>query len=200
MAEDPMAEAMERMEGVVSQLVEQVSMLQQRVELLTDVSKEVLLSLTPSSSYEEEEQQQQGQSDQDEAAIERRGFAPYRGQTVGGPRRRQEQERGGTAIDWEQQDKAAAVAAGMQQQAAVGWEQEEGFENTAAAPAEQPRQQQLEEGEDNQQRLVQLEDGSWATAVAPLPPPVAALPQRTFATFRGQRKGKKPQPKARPKL
>ena len=34
MAEDPMAEAMERMEGVVSQLVEQVSMLQQRVELL----------------------------------------------------------------------------------------------------------------------------------------------------------------------
>jgi hypothetical protein len=88
----------------------------------------------------------------------------------------------------------------QQQQAAVGWEQEEGFENTAAMPAEQPRQQQREEDEDNQQQLVQLEDGSWVTAVAP--PPVAALhvPQRTFATFRGQRKGKKSLSKARPKL
>lgn len=191
------AGAMERMKGVVSQLVDQISVLQQRVvssrtipiagcgsgmdvlcgcsrdvslrdlvrlqELLTEVSKEVLLALP---SQEDETVPPEAELEKGGEATVQRGFAPFRGQAMEPARQGQGQ---GQGVDWEQEDQAAAAAAGLE---GPSWE----------------------EPEQSGGHLVQLEDGSWVqpSEHAAAAAAAASLPKRTFAPFRG---AQPPQPK-----
>ena len=155
---DPSVGVMERMEGVVSQLVEQIGVLQQRVELLTEVSKEVLLALPSQPEGAAGTPAAEGQEESVEG-VERRGFAPFRGQVLVGTKERGEEPTSGQGVDWEQQDKAVAAAAGLE---GPGW------------------------GEPQQGgQLVQLEDGTWVQPPGSEQAAAAPLAKRTFAPFRG---------------
>ena len=152
---------------VVSQLVDQIAALQQRVELLTQVSKEVLIA-----SQHPPARQQHPQQEEQATSMERREFASFCGRTASLPG----DAPAGTAVDWEHNDKVAAAAAGL-------------------APPPLPMgvdQPTVPTAASSADRLVQLEDGTWVQPNGPPETVVTPDNRRSFAPFRGKQTGPKP--------